>query len=238
MQIRIDSDKILEAIRQVSRFNKNYKYFYFLRIVSLCVYKRNSVYHINKKKFTNYLIKFRNFKTKTLTDNKNKNFINKKFLTEVDFLLKKIDTTLPEIYPNFLFFNISKTRRNIKKHIKNMEKTIKKTRPHMRKLNLKNRQTKEARLFRKLLSQVTFTFSCDEKPYRYYGEVISKIYNTIQEKLEKRNFLNFFLNSVLVISVNSSLFKGVFFVKKSFLRTKMISAIYVKLLNKPLQLNV
>ena len=137
-----------------------------------------------------------------------------------------------------MFFNFSKTRREIKSHIRDLEKIIKKLRPHTKQLNLKNSHSKSSRLFRQLLFRVTYTFLYEEKLYSYYGDMISKIYNNIQLKLEKRKFLNFFLNSVLLISVNSSLFRGVFFVRRNFLKTKMLSTIYIKLLERPFRLNM
>ncbi len=239
MAVKLKDENLIEIIKQVSRFDNQYKYVYYFKILSLCInYKKNN-HFINKKKFIKYLTKFRNFNENILQNINSHNEIYKLFISEVKFLLRKIKKFLLDVYPNFFFFNFSKTRKTIEEHIFKIEIVLKKLTPFIKNFNIKKYNSISVMFFRNILKNIFELFNNknkNNKVYFHYGKVISKIYYNIENKINRRQILNFFFNSVLVISVNSALFTGVFFIKDNFLKSKIKKYICINLITKPLKL--
>ena len=227
----ISKEKIYTVIKQVGRFDKNYSHFYDFRVLSLCLKNRRGSIYLDKKSFLTYLNFYKN--EKVLSIEKTRNDIYLVFFNTLRKLCLKLEKAIHKMFFDFLIFKSQKKVIFLNQ--------IRKIKMLLKKLNRKDFNSNKfffKKIIRELFSSIILFFEKDEILYKIYGQCISKIYMKIVSKIKKRQSLRFFFNSLLAISVNTNLFRGVFNLNSYYLQNNLLELIYERLYLSPLKLNV
>ena len=229
----ISKEKIFEAIKQIERFDKDYSYFYELRILAKCLVKRKNKVFLNKKSFLTYLSFYK--KSKIFLSNKRED-IYLLFLKLLKKIISKLEKSIKKLLFDYFIFK-SKSRKillfqieKIKLLFKSLTKEIKKYSTFI--------LSKSKKITNEIFLEVTNFFEFDNDLFKAYGFCISKIYIKIVNRIKRRTSLRFFFDSFLILSVNTNLFENVFRVNPKYLQNSLLEIIYERLFFNPLRLSV